>query len=156
MSASWRARVAAFVVRRRVKPALGDMSDIARVRSVFGAPLPAPRGVRYTPARAGRCARRMGRGRGGAIRAVPDTTLLYLHGGGFVGCSPRTHRPLTAALARQGLRVFVPDYRLAPEHPFPAAPRRRAGCLAGAAGAQVERAAWWWPATAPAATWRWA
>ena len=49
--------------------------------------------------------------------------MLYLHGGGFVGCSARTHRPLTAAFALQGLRVFAPDYRLAPEHPFPAAPQ---------------------------------
>lgn len=47
--------------------------------------------------------------------------LLYLHGGGYFACSPRTHRPLTTALARAGLRVYVPDYRLAPEHPFPAA-----------------------------------
>ena len=47
MSASWQARVAVFVVRRRVKPVLGDMSDIARVRRAFGAPLPAPGGVRY-------------------------------------------------------------------------------------------------------------
>ena len=53
--------------------------------------------------------------------AAAATTLLYLHGGGFVGCSPHSHRSLTAALALQGLRVFVPDYRLAPEHPFPAA-----------------------------------
>ena len=48
--------------------------------------------------------------------------LLYLHGGGYVSCSAATHRPLTAALARAtGLRVFAADYRLAPEHPFPAA-----------------------------------
>lgn len=55
-------------------------------------------------------------------RTAPDATILYLHGGGYVAGSPRTHRPVTAALARQGLaRVVALDYRLAPEHPHPAA-----------------------------------
>lgn len=51
-----------------------------------------------------------------------DRVLLYLHGGGYVSCSPKSHRPITATLARllPG-RVFSLDYRLAPEHPFPAA-----------------------------------
>ena len=118
MKASWQARVAAFIIRRRVKPALGDFTDIARVRRVFDAPLPVPRGVRYTPAVLGGVA---GEWVDAEAGVTAETTLLYLHGGGFVGCSPRTHRSLTAALALQGLRVFVPDYRLAPEHPFPAA-----------------------------------
>lgn len=49
-------------------------------------------------------------------------TILYLHGGGYVFCTEETHRPLTTALAnRARARVFVPAYRLAPEHPFPAA-----------------------------------
>ncbi|MBC8406849.1 MAG: alpha/beta hydrolase [Planctomycetes bacterium] len=54
---------------------------------------------------------------------TPTTlVLLYLHGGGYLSCSPATHRPITAALARlTPARVLVPDYRLAPEHPFPAA-----------------------------------
>jgi acetyl esterase/lipase len=47
--------------------------------------------------------------------------LLYLHGGGYVACSPQTHRPATVWFARNGFRVWVPDYRLAPEFPFPAA-----------------------------------
>ncbi|MFG2087897.1 MULTISPECIES: alpha/beta hydrolase [unclassified Spirillospora] len=47
--------------------------------------------------------------------------VLYLHGGGYVVCSPRTHRPITSRLALDtGLPVLVPRYRLAPEHPFPA------------------------------------
>jgi acetyl esterase/lipase len=47
--------------------------------------------------------------------------ILYLHGGGYCTGSPLTHRALTGHLARRcGARVFVPDYRLAPEHPFPA------------------------------------
>ena len=48
--------------------------------------------------------------------------IFYIHGGGYVSCSARTHRPLTATLARKSnLRVFAPEYRLAPEHKFPAA-----------------------------------
>jgi epsilon-lactone hydrolase len=48
--------------------------------------------------------------------------LLYLHGGGFVMGSSRSHRHLAAALARQaGCSVLSLDYALAPEHPFPAA-----------------------------------
>ena len=47
--------------------------------------------------------------------------VLYLHGGGYVVCSPRTHRPITSRLALDtGLPVLAPRYRLAPEHPFPA------------------------------------
>ena len=118
---SWQARLLSFLVRHRVKPQLGDLSDLKRVRKAFNSPLPSPRGVRYTPATVGGVP-------GEWVEAnrpppSPQTTLLYLHGGGFVGCSPKTHRPLTAAFALQGLRVFVPDYRLAPEHPFPAAPQ---------------------------------
>lgn len=47
--------------------------------------------------------------------------ILYLHGGAYCICSPRTHRSLTAHLAIECQSdVYVPDYRLAPEHPFPA------------------------------------
>jgi epsilon-lactone hydrolase len=48
--------------------------------------------------------------------------LLYLHGGGYVACSPRSHRTLTVYLATQAnMRCLSLDYPLAPEHPFPAA-----------------------------------
>ena len=47
--------------------------------------------------------------------------VLYLHGGGYVWGSPRTHRSLTAKLASATkAHVLALDYRLAPEHPFPA------------------------------------
>lgn len=56
----------------------------------------------------------------------PDTrglgVLLYFHGGGFVFCSPRTHRSLVSRLAlAAGVRALSVDYRLAHEHPYPAA-----------------------------------
>ncbi len=48
--------------------------------------------------------------------------LVYLHGGGYVVGSPKSHRPLLGALARgTRARVLAVDYRLAPEHPCPAA-----------------------------------
>jgi acetyl esterase/lipase len=48
-------------------------------------------------------------------------TVFFVHGGGFVSCSSRTHRAITAGLARHGFTVVSVDYRLAPENRFPAA-----------------------------------
>jgi epsilon-lactone hydrolase len=59
-----------------------------------------------------------------SIRATPDpaTVLLYLHGGAFVMGSPSSYRSRAVRLsACCDAEVLVPDYRLAPEHPFPAA-----------------------------------
>ena len=54
--------------------------------------------------------------------ARDDIVLLYLHGGGYLIGSPRSHRHLAATLAGAArARALVLDYRLAPEHPFPAA-----------------------------------
>jgi monoterpene epsilon-lactone hydrolase len=51
-----------------------------------------------------------------------DRSILYLHGGAFTLGSPRTHRALCSHLAAAtSARVYVLDYRRAPEHPFPAA-----------------------------------
>src|SRR6266850_2244390 len=51
-----------------------------------------------------------------------NAVILYLHGGGYVIGSPRSHRHLAAAVARaSGARALLLDYRLAPENPFPAA-----------------------------------
>lgn len=57
-----------------------------------------------------------------AHRDAPlERALLYVHGGGYIACSPATHRPLAARLAREwSALAVVPDYALAPEHPFPA------------------------------------
>jgi monoterpene epsilon-lactone hydrolase len=52
----------------------------------------------------------------------PTRAVLYLHGGGYVIGSINTHRRLAYDIsAASGARVLVIDYRLAPEHPFPAA-----------------------------------
>ena len=56
--------------------------------------------------------------------ADPDLRILYLHGGGYCIGSPAAHRNLTSRLsAVSGMSVLSLDYRLAPEHPFPAAVR---------------------------------
>lgn len=48
-------------------------------------------------------------------------TILYLHGGGYIGTSPSMYAAFTGALAKEsGCQIFVADYRLAPEFPFPA------------------------------------
>lgn len=53
----------------------------------------------------------------------PDRTLLYLHGGSFAFRFPNTHAAFAARICRRlGARALLPDYRLVPEHPFPAAP----------------------------------
>jgi len=54
--------------------------------------------------------------------AAAKTAVLFLHGGANVHYSERSYRPLTTRLAAlSGLPVIVPDYRLAPEHRYPAA-----------------------------------
>ena len=57
-----------------------------------------------------------------ALALGPDPAVLYLHGGGYVLGSAYGYRALVAALVEaDDLGALIPDYRLAPEHPFPAA-----------------------------------
>lgn len=102
-----------------------------RARRLFGAPMPfawlRTRGVKVRPVNESR--------NGVSVRGEwiePERAddgddgsggvIFYIHGGGFVACSAATHRPLTASLARLSRqRVFSLDYRLAPEHRYPAA-----------------------------------
>ena len=57
-----------------------------------------------------------------ASSARANATLVYVHGGGLVEGSVNTHREFASRLSdRCGLQVLLVDYRLAPEHPFPAA-----------------------------------
>ena len=54
---------------------------------------------------------------------IEGRVLFYIHGGGFVFGSPTTHRAMAAQLAKRiGARAVLPQYRLAPESAFPAAP----------------------------------
>jgi acetyl esterase/lipase len=55
-------------------------------------------------------------------RSDRESVLLYLHGGGYAIGSIATHRGLAARIAQAaGIRALIIGYRLAPEHPFPAA-----------------------------------
>jgi acetyl esterase/lipase len=116
--ASWQARTTSFVLRHWFKPRLTRTPDALSARKVLngGPGMPAPRGARVVPATVGSIA-----GEWVTADGVPTVaTLLYLHGGGYFACTPRTYRPITSAFALAGFRTFVPDYRLAPEHRFPA------------------------------------
>lgn len=55
-------------------------------------------------------------------QVVDDKVILYLHGGAYGYCSADTHRSLAARImGAAGVKVLLPEYRLAPEYPFPAA-----------------------------------
>ena len=63
--------------------------------------------------------------------ADPDRRMLYVHGGGYVFMSAATHRNLTSRISQAaGIAVLSLDYRLAPEHPFPAAVEDATAALA--------------------------
>ena len=116
-SMTWQARATSFVLRHTLKKQLSSSATAETIRKAFNASHPhVPRD----------CIARddaLGGIRGEWMQADNVTaigTMLYLHGGAYVACSPTTHRPLTSAFARLGWRVYAPDYRLAPEHRFPA------------------------------------
>jgi monoterpene epsilon-lactone hydrolase len=87
-------------------------------RSLNNAPLPVilPLGVRRATFAANGV-------HGDLLKAgKPTQAVLYLHGGGYVAGVTRTYMPLCGKLAKAlKADVYMPDYRLAPEHPFPAA-----------------------------------
>jgi len=116
--ASWQAHVASWVCKWTIKRPLVRSPTAVTIRKVFNAPKPAvPPGCTAREETIGGI-----RGESMIADGVPPIgTMLYLHGGAFVACSPLTHRPFASWFAKQGFRVFTPDYRLAPEHRFPAA-----------------------------------
>lgn len=105
-------------LRRTFRPGLPVEQQRLRLRRVTRLTLP-PRGASFKTATVGGVAGEWVQARG---HELPSLAMLYLHGGGYVTGSPATHRALTGHLAaRCDARVFAADYRLAPEHPFPAA-----------------------------------
>lgn len=104
----------------------------------FVEPLSAHRDIHKTRAGFEASARKLGPAKGVLIRQakiagvecewlIPggcdDAPLVYyLHGGAYMMGSPQTHRKMVSHIAkRAGMRALLPDYRLAPEHPFPGA-----------------------------------
>lgn len=118
--ASLQATTLKFFLRLWVKRDLDSKAALVRhLRSAMDSrlfPSPLPSGVRMQP---------------GIVAGVagewlhvkdPRMTLLYLHGGAFIGGKLATYHTFCGELARRlQARVFLPDYRLAPEHPYPAA-----------------------------------
>ena len=116
--ASWQAHLTVLVLKWSVKRNMAKETDVLRARDALG------RAKRRVPVGASASDETLGGVTGEWLRPTGGGaagTLLYLHGGGYFACSPQTHRPITSGFARRGLNVFAPDYRLAPEHPFPAA-----------------------------------
>ncbi|MBC8089298.1 MAG: alpha/beta hydrolase [Phycisphaerae bacterium] len=115
------------MVRARMRPHAHKPIDPLFIRENMGR----PKGARELMLRAtGSVARRVDAGPDHppgdwvTAREATDSSpvMLYLHGGGFIGCSPETHRPLVGSLCKRlKARAFVPAYRLAPEFPYPAA-----------------------------------
>ncbi len=125
---SWQAGIAnvllRVMVRRRWTGWTPGVEGARMLRRVFGQ----PRAMRDYRARSARVTKvREVIVEGEWVLPLDGTvedgrTILYLHGGGYVFCTEETHRPLTTTLANLAkARVFAPAYRLAPEHPFPAA-----------------------------------
>lgn len=116
--ASWQAHLLSFILRHTFKQKLFKAKDALSARAVMNGSLKENMdGMKVTAASLGGVA-----GEWVEPQTNPNgRVLLYLHGGGYFACSPRTHRPYTASFARLGFRVYAPDYRLAPEHLFPAA-----------------------------------
>lgn len=120
---SWSTEFTVVSLRAGISAALAD-PDVAALRRLEGRMDPRlPRPLRRTVAveriaLGGRPAERLTR-TGSAARAGD---VLYFHGGGYVGGSPASHRRFVASLvATTTARAWVPDYRLAPEHPYPGA-----------------------------------
>jgi len=71
-----------------------------------------------------------------------DEAIVHLHGGWFTFGSAKAYRHLVGHIAaRAGARAFIPDYRLAPEHPFPAATDDVLACYQALAARGVHRIA---------------
>ena len=127
MSEEQRARIDAMM--RQPRPA--GPRPVEELRAGFRALMErmnVPDGIRTTPvALGGRPALHVEPGEpegraAGPGGTAPAGTILYFHGGGWVFGSPETAMSLTGNLvARTGLPAYSVDYRLAPEHPFPAA-----------------------------------
>src|SRR5690242_14188407 len=114
--ASWQARCMSFVLRHTFKPRLARARSAQHARAILNKGIfkTAPPEVRIRTAALGGVPGEWLEG------TTEGPVLVYLHGGGYFACSARTHRPFTTGFAQRGLRVYAPDYRLAPEHPYPA------------------------------------
>jgi monoterpene epsilon-lactone hydrolase len=120
---SWQARAVSSIIRLTIKrrPTGGEKEIVEFLRSKLDSPfLPRPSLPQSVKIR--QVNEDGVRGEWVEWTTDPQSTIYYLHGGGYITCSPATHRSFTMALSRAAkARIFALDYRLAPEHRFPAA-----------------------------------
>jgi monoterpene epsilon-lactone hydrolase len=121
---SWQNKLLTWALRRWIKPKSRRGQDIAASRALTGK---VPFGAKLAPGW------RIRTEATGALKgewiepaapnhAARERCILYFHGGGYVAMSARTHRSITSRLAAwSNASVFALNYRLAPEHQFPAA-----------------------------------
>jgi len=118
---SIQARVARYAMAQQMKKAPQREMKPSSVRRAVAKGLgymPVPKGVTINQIQVGAVSVEVIRPQ---THCNNHSALFYLHGGGYVAGSPKTHRAFTARLALAlNCEVWVPDYRLAPEHPFPA------------------------------------
>ena len=101
---------------KQMGQAMAEAKDMNAMRAVM-IEAQAPAGVTCTPIEAGGVSAEWSVADG----AAEDKVILYLHGGGYVMGSAGSHRDVTGRLSKaSGARVLSLNYRLAPEHPFPA------------------------------------
>lgn len=114
---SWQSYVVNLLLRLLVQRKLAKITTPTEAREVFGRspPVQIP-GVAFRSGHEGGVL-----GEWACSGQNTRNIMLYLHGGGYFACTPETYRRITGGFARHGFLVFAPDYRLAPEHPFPAA-----------------------------------
>lgn len=124
-----RAKILSFFIRRTMKKQFATIGDVVAFRDRMkhsGRMMPAiPDSVSVTAL---------------SVNGVPcewvssgatdeKRVLMYLHGGGYMFGGLDSHRDIAWRLAEgAGMRVLMVDYRLAPEHPFPAAVEDATGC----------------------------
>jgi len=124
--ASWRAWILDAIFRWGMKRHGDQPIDLERSRRMMYKPprrvLRVPIGMRVTEVVTGK-GLRFDKVEKIELRAAHQPVIVYyLHGGGYFFGSPKTHRPIIVTLAKvfDG-PAYALDYRLAPEHPFPAA-----------------------------------
>jgi acetyl esterase/lipase len=120
-SISWQARCAELLLRLTVKRRMAPDVDLAALRRHYqaldGRRFQVPAQVKRVPV----ACNGVGCEWLEVSSSRPGRVLLYLHGGGFALRLPQIYARLAARLARAlKARVLLVDYRLAPEHPFPA------------------------------------
>ena len=119
---SWQNVALSWALRRWIKPNSIRGQDVAASRALtgrvpFGAKLAKGWRVRPDPVLKGEWIEPTA-----PDHPARDRCILYFHGGAYIAMSARNYRTITSRLATwSDTRLFALDYRLAPEHPFPAA-----------------------------------